>query len=342
MTHPDHEEHHDHDHEGHDHDHEGHDHDHEGHDHGGLGHHHQHHAVTGTAFGVGVGLNLTFVVVEAVFGVLSHSMALIADAAHNLGDVLGLLLAWGAMLLARRPPSVRRTYGLRRGTILAAVANAVTLLVAVGVVCREAVLRLGDPQPVPSGTVIAVAAAGVAVNGVSAMMFHRSQKSDVNARGAFLHLASDALVSLAVVIAGVVMWRTRWWWLDPAMSIVVSLVIVVSTWSLLKEALDLSLDAVPRHIELDAVREYLLGLPGVCGVHDLHVWALSTTDVAMTAHLVMPAGTVTRSFQGRVADAMRSRFGIGHTTVQVEEPLGDDDSGAPGCEHASACEITPR
>ncbi len=332
MTHPEHD---------HEHEHE-HDHDHAGHDH--SGHHGHHHAVavTGAAFGVGVGLNLTFVVVEAVFGLLSHSMALVADAAHNLGDVLGLLLAWGATVLARRPPSVRRTYGMRRGTILAAVANAVLLLVAVGVVCREAVLRLGSPQPVPGLTVIAVAAVGVLINGVSAMMFHRSQKTDVNARGAFLHLAGDAMVSLAVVLAGAVMWRTHWWWLDPVMSIGVSLVIVAGTWSLLQEALDLSLDAVPRHIDLDAVRGHLLALPGVCGVHDLHVWALSTTEVAMTAHLVMPAADATRSFQGRVADAMRSRFGIGHTTVQVEEPIGDDGSGAPGCEHASACEIAPR
>lgn len=335
MTHPDH----DHDHAEHpDHD----DHDHAGHDH--AGHHGHHHAVavTGAAFGVGVGLNLAFVVVEAVFGVLSHSMALVADAAHNLGDVLGLLLAWGAAVLARRPPSARRTYGMRRGTILAAVANAVLLLVAVGVVCREAALRLGSPQPVPGVTVIAVAAVGVLINGVSAMMFHRSQRTDVNARGAFLHLAGDAMVSLAVVLAGAVMWRTHWWWLDPAMSIGVSLVIVAGTWTLLQEAVDLSLDAVPKHIDLDAVRKHLLGLPGVCGVHDLHVWALSTTEVAMTAHLVMPVGVATRSFQGRVADAMRSRFGIGHTTVQVEEPLGDDESGAPGCEHASACEIVAR
>jgi cobalt-zinc-cadmium efflux system protein len=311
-------------------------HDHDGRhpDHHEHGHHHAV-PVTGAAFAVGVGLNLAFVVVEVVAGLLSHSVALVADAAHNLGDVLGLLLAWGAAVLARRPPSSKRTYGLQRGTILAALANAVLLLVAVGVVSHAAVLRLGAPRAVPGLTVIAVAAAGVLVNGASAMLFHRSQKTDVNARGAFLHLVSDALVSLAVVVAGLVMWRTHWWWLDPVMSLGVSLVIVGGTWSLLREALDLSLDAVPRHIKLPAVREYLLARPGVAGVHDLHVWALSTTDVAMTAHLVMSAGEATAAFQRGVVDELRERFGIGHTTLQIEAlGLGGD---APDCPHADGC-----
>ncbi|MDO9017564.1 MAG: cation diffusion facilitator family transporter [Myxococcales bacterium] len=321
----------------HDHEHD-HDHDHD-HDHGHPGHHHGVAVAApapGSAFAVGVGLNLAFVVVEAVYGVLAHSMALLADAAHNLGDVLGLLLAWGAAVLARRPPSPRRTYGLRRSTILAALANAVLLLVAVGVVCREAVLRLGAPTPVPGITVVVVAAVGVLVNGASAMMFHRSQKTDANARGAFLHLVSDALVSLAVVVAGLVMWRTRWWWLDPAMSLAVSLVIVGGAWSLFREALDLSLDAVPRHIKIAAVEEYLRGLPGVRGVHDLHVWSLSTTDVAMTAHLVMPAGAATRAMQCGVVEAMRTRFGIGHTTLQVEDLSADGESD-PACQHTYGC-----
>lgn len=310
--------------------------DHHGHDHG----HHHHHAAaaSGRAFGVGVALNLAFVGVETAYGLFAHSMALLADAAHNLGDVLGLLLAWGAAVLARHPPSARRTYGLRRGTILAALANAVLLLVAVVLVCREAVLRLHSPRPVTGLTVIAVAAAGVLVNGLSALMFHGSQKGDVNARGAFLHLASDALVSLAVVVAGLVMWRTHWWWLDPVMSLAVSLVIVAGTWSLLKEALDLSLDAVPRHIELGAVREHLLGLPGVCGVHDLHVWALSTTDVAMTAHLVMPAEAATRAFRLGVVEAMRERYGIGHTTLQVEDPGEASAHEAHPCQSGADCE----
>ncbi|MDB4930028.1 MAG: cation diffusion facilitator family transporter [Myxococcaceae bacterium] len=320
-------------HDPHDHGHDAHDHGHDAHDHG----HHHHVPATGAAFAVGVGLNLAFVVVEAVAGLLAHSVALVADAAHNLGDVLGLLLAWGAMVLARRPPSARRTYGLQRGTILAALANAVLLLVAVGVVSREAVLRLGAPQPVPGLTVIAVAAAGVLVNGASALLFLRSQKGDANARGAFLHLASDALVSLAVVVAGLVMWRTQWWWLDPVMSLVVSLVIVGGTWSLLRDALDLSLDAVPRHIELPAVRDYLLARPGVAGVHDLHVWALSTTDVAMTAHLVMPAGYGTAAFQRGVVDDLRERFGIGHTTLQIEALAVEGDAEAPACPHTEGC-----
>lgn len=295
-------------------------------------------AATGTAFRVGVAHNLGFVVVETAYGLLVHSMALVADAAHNLGDVLGLLLAWEAAVLARRPASDRRIYGLRRGTILAALANAVLLLVAVVVVCHEAVLRLRSPQPVLGLSVVAVAAAGVVVNGASAMMFHRSQKTDVNARGAFLHLAGDALVSLAVVVAGLVLWRTRWWWLDPVMSLAVSLVIVGGTWSLLPEALDLSLDAVPTYIDIGAVRDHLAALPGVCGVHDLHVWALSTTDAAMTAHLVMPAGAATRAFQQGVVEAMRSRYGIGHTTLQVEDPAEGGVSDAPGCQHEGGCE----
>lgn len=313
-----------------------HDSDAEPHDHRG----HRRHGVaaSGTAFGVGVALNLAFVVIETVYGLVAHSMALVADAAHNLGDVLGLVLAWAAAVLARRPPSARRTYGLRRGTILAALANAVLLLVAVGVVCREAAHRLGEPRPVHGVTVIVVAAVGVAVNGLSAMMFHRAQKTDANARGAFLHLASDALVSLAVVVAGLVMWRTRWWWLDPVMSLAVSVVIVGGTWSLLREALDLSLDAVPKHIDPAAVRACLLGLPGVCGVHDLHVWALSTTDVALTAHVVMPAGAATRSFQAGVAVTMRARFGIGHTTLQVEDPAEFGGADAPDCQRAVGCE----
>ncbi len=314
-----------------------HDHEHN-HNHGQHGHlHGVGVAATGAAFGVGVALNVAFVVIESVAGFLVHSMALVADAAHNLGDVLGLLLAWGAAVLARRPPSSRRTYGLRRGTILAALTNAVLLLVAVGVVCRDAVHRLGALQPVPGVTVILVAAAGVLVNGASAMMFHRSQKSDANARGAFLHLASDALVSLAVVFAGFVMWRTHWWWLDPVMSLAVSVVIVGGTWSLLRDALDLSLDAVPKHIELAAVRACLLAQPGVLGVHDLHVWSLSTTDVAMTAHLMMTSGTSTRAFQASIDAAMLARFGICHTTLQVEDPLDD----APACQHASGCEVAP-
>jgi cobalt-zinc-cadmium efflux system protein len=316
-----------------------HDHDHDEHE-----HHHGHaHApeAPGSAFAVGVALNVGFVLVEAGYGLVAHSMSLLADAAHNLGDVLGLLLAWGAAVLARRPASARRTYGFRRGTILAALANAVLLLVAVIVVCHEALLRLRSPQPVLGATVIAVAAAGVLVNGLSAMMFQRSQKTDANARGAFLHLASDALVSLAVVVAGAIMWRTHWWWLDPAMSLAVSVVIVGGAWSLLREAVDLSLDAVPRRIKIDAVRAYLLALPGVAGVHDLHVWALSTTDVAMTAHLVMPAGASTRALQRDVVHAMRARFGIGHTTLQVEDLAAEGEPSA-NCPHEGGCQAAPR
>ncbi len=304
----------------------GHDHDHS---------HHSHASVpsageTSRAFAIGVGLNLTFVAVEAVYGLASHSMALLADAAHNLGDVLGLVLAWVAAILARRKPSQTHTYGLRRSTILAALANAVLLLVAVGGVSWEAVGRLRAPGPVEGWTVLSVAAVGVVVNTASALMFLSNRHRDANVRGAFLHLAADAGVSLGVVVAGAVMLRTGWTWVDPAVSLVVSVVVLFGTWGLFRDALGLSLDRVPAHVDLEAVRAHLAALPGVDAVHDLHVWPMSTTETALTAHLVMAWPDEPPAFTSSLSDELHHRFGIDHATVQLEPRV---DGGA--CRHAS-------
>ncbi len=298
----------------------------------GAGHDHDHSAVPkniGRAFAIGVGLNLAFVGLEATYGLLAHSVALVADAAHNLSDVLGLMLAWGASVLAKTKPSHRRTYGLRRSTILASLANALLLLFVVGGVAWEAVQRLRDTRAVEGTTVIAVAAAGVLVNGVSALLFMKGRDEDANVRGAFMHLAADAAVSLGVVIAGLVILKTGWMWLDPVVSIVVSLVILVGTWSLLRHALDLALDAVPGHIDAEAVRAYLTGLPGVVEVHDLHIWAMSTTEVALTAHMVVPANKCQPTFLREVCQTLNHKFRIEHSTLQLEAPESPECKLAP-------------
>lgn len=272
------------------------------------------------AFVVGIALNLAFVGVEAAYGVASRSVALVADATHNLGDVLGLVLAWIASMLARRRPSLRRTYGLRKTTVLAAVANAVLILVAVGGVSWEAVGRLRHPAPVAGGVVMAVAGVGVVINGASALLFAHGRKTDVNLRAAFLHLATDAAVSLGVVLAGVAILRTGWMWLDPLVSLAVSLLVLVATWRLLLESLHLALDGVPAGIDIEAIQSYLAGLPGVAGVHDLHVWAMSTTETALTAHLVVASATNQPRFLGEVGKALHERFAIDHPTLQLEAP----------------------
>ena len=280
------------------------------------------------AFALGTALNLGFVIVEAVFGWISGSVALIADAAHNLSDVLGLLLAWGAVGLARRPPSSRRTYGLRKATVLAALGNALLILIAVIGLGIEAVRRFRDPVEVHSLTVIVVALVGVLINAGSALLFARGRKHDANQRAVFLHLAADAAVSLAVVFAGVGMWLTGWHWLDPAVSLLVAVVLLFSTWPLLREGLDLALDAVPDRIDIDAVKAFLIGLPEVHEVHDLHVWPMSTTEVALTAHLLVPWDACPSDFLHRTTRALREQYGIDHATLQME-PL----DGA-GCELA--------
>ncbi len=301
-----------------------------------MAHDHAPHAATGRpdlnrAFAVGIGLNVAFVVVETVCGGLAHSTALLADAAHNLGDVLGLAMAWGATSLARRAPSNIHTYGLRRSTVLAALANAVLLLAAVGAVSWEAIGRFRTPVEPHGVTMMWVAAAGVVVNGMSALFFFRHGRADANVRGAFLHLAADAAVSAGVVVAGAVVWRTGSTWIDPVTSLVVSAVVLFGTWSLLRDALHLALDGVPKHIELEEVRRYLAALPRVEEVHDLHVWAMSTTEVALTAHLVMPWGDGPPEFLAGLEHELDHRFGISHATVQIETASSAACAhGAPG------------
>jgi cobalt-zinc-cadmium efflux system protein len=270
-------------------------------------------------------LNSGFVVVELVYGILNSSMALVADAAHNLGDVAGIGLAWAAAVLARRRPTPQRTYGYRKATVLAALANAVLLLVTVGAVAWEAVERLRAPEPVPGLTLVVVAGIGVVVNAVSALAFMRGREHDMNRRAAFLHLLADAAVSVGVVAAGVVLMTTDWWWIDPATGLVVSVVILVTTWSLLREALAQALDAVPGHVDATAVRQHLEQVAGVEDVHDLHIWPLGTTEVALTVHLVIPTGHQDPGLLASVSRELREHFGIGHCTIQVETPEVRDD-----------------
>lgn len=277
------------------------------------------------AYVLGMALNLVFVAVEVAFGFYASSVALLADAGHNLSDVLGLGLAWGASLLARRPPAGRFTYGLRGSTIWAALANALALLVATGAIAWEAVLRIAQPAHVTGAVVIAVALAGALVNAATALLFMRAQREDLNARGAFLHMVADAAVSVGVAASGAAVLWTGIDRIDPAISLAVAAIIVASTWGLLREALALSMHSVPRSIALAEVRSYLCAQPGVSGVHDLHVWAMSTSENALTAHLVMPAGHPGDEFLDRVADELRSRFRIVHPTLQVET----GDSGHP-------------
>jgi cobalt-zinc-cadmium efflux system protein len=277
----------------------------------------------GTAFLVGIGLNSAFVIIEFICGVASNSLALIADAGHNLSDVLGLILAWIGSVLARRTPSARFTYGLKGAPILAALFNAVLLLVGVGAIAWEAVGRLFAPTPVEGIGVMIVAGIGVVINGLTAWLFMSGRKSDLNIRGAFLHMVADAAVSLGVVGAALIIILTGWLWLDPAISLAIVAVIVWGTWGLLRESLALSLAAVPAGIAPEQVRSYLAGLPGVTGVHDLHIWAMSTTETALTAHLVMPGGHPGDAMLAGVVHDLEHRFGIVHPTLQIE--LGDAD-----------------
>ena len=267
---------------------------------------------------VGVGLNLGFVGVECVYGAISGSMALIADAGHNMGDVLGLLAAWGASRLATRRPSHRFTYGFRSSSMLAALFNAVLLLLITGGIAAESVRRLFEPGVVAGPVVMIVAAVGIAVNGATAALFAAGRKGDLNLRGAFLHMASDALVSAGVVVAGAVIWFTGWTLLDPLVSLVISGLIVLSTWSLLSEALKMMLHAVPEAIQPADVKAALLAMPGVQGLHDLHIWSMSTTETALTCHLVMPGGHPGDPFLCDAQNMLKDRYHIGHATLQVE------------------------
>jgi cobalt-zinc-cadmium efflux system protein len=295
-----------------------HEHDHRAHHHGGLGHVHAP-ATFDRAFAIGTALNFGFVLAELGFGYAANSLALISDAVHNLSDVVGLLLAWSGAWLARRPPTPRFTYGFRRASILGALANAGLLFVAVGGIAIEAVHRLLAPEPIAGVTVIWVALLGVAVNGVTALLFMRGREHDLNVRAAFLHMAADALVSLAVAGAALAIMLTGWLWLDPAMSFLVAGVVFVGTWNLARASLDLALDAVPAGIDEEAVRSYLAGLAGVSGVHDLHIWAMSTTEAALTACLVRPGAGLDDRFLAGAVEGLESRFSIRHATLQVSQ-----------------------
>jgi cobalt-zinc-cadmium efflux system protein len=256
-------------------------------------------------------------------------MALLADAGHNLSDVLGLAIAWGAQHLAARPASPRYTYGLKRSTILAALANAVILMLACGAIAIEALRRLADPQPVPGNTIMAVAALGIIVNGVTALLFARGRKGDVNIRGAFLHMLADAGISAAVVVSGLIILNTGQYWIDPALSLIVVAIIVRGTWGLLRESTALAMDAVPPGIDAAAVAAYLKAQPGVTTVHDLHIWPMGATDTALTAHLICPAGHPGDAALADIAHGLDDRFGIGHATLQVE--TGAVDCAARAC-----------
>jgi cobalt-zinc-cadmium efflux system protein len=287
--------------------------------HSHSGHRHGTAQSTGRAFGIAIVLNSLFVVIEFVYGYLANSTALMADAGHNLSDVLGLLLAWGAALLGRRAPSARYTYGLGSSSILAALANAMLLLLACGAIAWEAIGRFAQPPMVASLTVIWVAAVGIAVNGLSAWLFLHGSKSDLNLRGAYLHMAADAAVSLGVVVCGVLMLLTGWYWLDPIVSLLIVAVILIGTWSLLRESTQLALSAVPTRVDAQAVQAYLRQCPGVTDVHDLHIWGMSTTDTALTVHLVMPQGYPGDAALDAITHTLRDRFGIAHSTLQTEQ-----------------------
>lgn len=298
-----------------------------GHSHKGGGHGHAHAPKDfGLAFAVGTSLNFGFVLVEATYGYLSNSMALLADAGHNFSDVLGLLIAWGATILAKRKPGGRYSYGLRSSSIVAALINALFLLVAITVIAVEAVQRFYEPASVAGRTVIIVAAIGIVINTVTALMFMRGSKGDINIRGAFLHMAADAAVSAGVVIAGFVILATGWSWIDPAVSLAIVAVIAVGTWGLLRDSVNLSLHAIPSGIDPDVVASFLTSTPGVVAIHDLHIWAMSTTHTALTVHLVIPGGYPGDAFTAGLARELKTKFSIDHSTMQIETDA------AAGCE----------
>ena len=300
--------------------------------HAGHGHLHLP-AHFGRAFAIGTSLNVAYVVIQVVFGIWAHSLALLADAGHNLGDVLGLLLAWSAVHLGRRPPTERRTYGMKRSSILAALANAVFLLLATGGITWEAIRRFGDPGAVAGWTVVWVALGGIIVNSATALLFREGRKGDINVRGAFLHMAADAAVSAGVVFAGIVILFTGWRWVDPAVSLAVNTVIIWSTWGLLRDSLNMALDAVPANIDVAAVRKYLASLPAVADVHHLHIWPLSTTETALTVHLVKSDTSPNDELIRRVNGDLHGRFGINHATIQCEFSCVNE-----GCEHSGESE----
>ena len=301
------------------------------HHHHDHGHHHDHHhADFGRAFAIGISLNLIFVAVEVVYGLKANSTALLSDAGHNLSDVLGLAIAWGGAKLAARPPTKRYTWGLRSSSILAAMANGLLLMVALGAIALEALQRIADPQPVAGPVMMAVAAVGIVINGVTALLFARGRKGDINIRGAFLHMVGDAAVSAAVVVAGLLILWTGVSLIDPVLSLIIAALIFWQTYGLLSKSVAMSLGAVPEGIDYDAVADALAAQPGVARVHDLHIWPSSTTETVLTAHLVMPNGPPGDSFLSALSKVLHDRFDIDHMTIQIEQ--GDADS--HGCEAA--------
>ena len=306
----------------------GHDDHHDHHHHAGAGHVHAP-ASFGKAFAIGITLNTALVVAEAVYGYLGNSTALMADAGHNLSDVFGLLVAWAASIASKRPPSGRFTYGFRGSSILAALANAVFLLVATGAIGWESIQRFRDPEPIAGVTVMVVAAIGIFVNGATALLFARGRKGDINIQGAFLHMAGDAAVSAGVVLSAALILWTGWLWLDPAMSLVICAVILWSTWGLLRSSVGMSLSAAPAEINLGAVRTFMLDRPGVTEIHDLHVWPISTTETAMTCHVVMPGGHPGDEFLMECCRTLKKNHKIGHATLQIEISENNECALAP-------------
>ena len=307
-----------------------------GHGHGHGGHHHHHHHVdpngNGRAFALAISLNVIFVAIEFGYGFIANSTALMADAGHNLSDVLGLMVAWGAAILTRSAPNRRYTYGLRSSSILAALFNALILMMACGAIGWEAVQRFTNPAPVAGATVAIVAGVGVLVNGISAWLFLAGSKGDINIRGAYQHMAADAVISLGVVISGLAIMATGWAWLDPVVSIVIVLFILVSTWALLKESLRMVLAAVPDNVDAAKVTQFLRARPGVASIHDLHIWPMSTTETALTAHLVMPDGYPGDAAVDAIVSELKAGYAIHHCTLQVE--LGTTEHGCTLQGHA--------
>lgn len=296
--------------------------------------HHHHHVKTdyNRAFAVGVALNVIFVVIEVSYGLIADSLALITDAGHNLSDVMGLLLAWGASYLAGKQPSIRRTYGYSRATILASMFSGLLLLAAVVVICWESVNRFFTPAEPAGQTIMLVAGIGVFINSITAWFFVSGKDHDLNIRGAYLHMAADALVSLGVVLSGFIIWKFGLKWFDPLSSLLIAVVIFWSTWGLLRDSLNLAIDAVPRGLDPKTIRNWLTAQAGVEGLHDLHIWPISTTETALTAHLLMPVSPADDDFLHHLAQQLRERFGISHTTFQVERGDGDHP-----CEQSQTC-----
>lgn len=283
-------------------------------------HHHHHHptSTSNKAFLIGATINIAYVIIEAIFGFLSNSLSLLADAGHNFSDVLILLLAWGANILARVKPTTNHTYGYRRATILAALVSGVTLVITMGFIAIEAIKRLNTLTQPDSLTIIIVASVGIVINFMTAALFINDKDNDLNVKGAFLHMLADGLVSVAVVIGGIVIYFTQWQLIDPLLSLLIIVVIAISSWGLVKDSFNLSVDAVPNNIDIESIKQYLLNLPDVKEIHDLHVWAMSTTEVALTAHLLRNSSDIDDELLHNAAKDLQEQYGVHHSTIQIE------------------------